>query len=171
MLLWLQPGGQLFRGSGKLRVLGFVLEIPTKLLLENSGLERCRKYEQREHHLGNSVCAKFRLSPPVFLWVGGGINCTYKDVYAREGSWGKARECRLGWEDEEKAGVMWDGDLQSMYSSRDAGGGCVGTETGKNLVLQNLQVPVSGAGRCVSKKNERLRARAWGKDDGQQREW
>lgn len=33
-------------------------------------------------------------------------------------------------------------------------------ETGKSLILQNLQVPLSGAGRCIRKKNERLRARA-----------
>lgn len=110
LLLWLQPGGQLFRGSGKPRVLRFVLEIPAKLLLQNSGLERRRKYEQRERHPGNSVCVKFRLSPPVFWWAGKGINCTYKDIYTRERSWGKAQVRRSGWEDEEKAGAMWDRD-------------------------------------------------------------
>lgn len=31
-----------------------------------------------------------------------------------------------------------------MQSLRDACGGCVELETGKSLILQNLQVPVSG---------------------------
>ena len=51
-----------------------------------------------------------------------------------------------------------------MQSLRDAGGGCVEPETGKSLILQNLQVPMSGAGRCISKNQ---RSRAQGKSDGQ----
>lgn len=153
-----------------------MLEIRKKLLLENSGLERHRKYEQREHNPRNSVCAKFRLSPPVFLWTGGGINYICKKHICQREELGQSSGVQTGLRRRKKTGGMWDKALDTaecrVYTLWEMlARGCSETETGKSLVLQNLQVPMSVAGRCISKKSERLRARAWGKDDGQQREW
>ena len=49
------PGAKLFSASDKFKLLGLVSEIQRKLLLENSGLERHRKKEPREHDPRNST--------------------------------------------------------------------------------------------------------------------